>query len=104
MKKIIYIAQVICLLLFSLSVIAEPKVKEIEFTDTNMIDVVRTLSELSNSNIIATPAATKKKVTVHLKNITVENALKSISRITDLWYRFDEDTNTFRLMTREEYA
>lgn len=104
MKKIIYIAQVICLLLFSLPVSANPKVKEIEFTDTDMIDVVRTLSELSSSNIIATPAATKKKVTVHLKNITVENALKSISRITDLWYRFDEDTNTFRLMTREEYA
>lgn len=104
MIKIIYIVQVICLLLFAQSVIAETNIKEIEFTDTNLIDVVRTLSELSSSNIIATPAATKKKVTVHLKNISVENALKSISRITDLWFRFDEDTNTYRLMTREEYA
>ncbi|MBL4899556.1 MAG: DUF3438 family protein [Colwellia sp.] len=104
MKQLIFIVQIICLLLFSQSVIAATKVKEIEFNDTSLIDVVRILSELSNSNIIATPAATKKKVTIHLKNITVENALKSISRITDLWFRFDDDTNTYRLMTREEYA
>ncbi|MBL4764113.1 MAG: DUF3438 family protein [Colwellia sp.] len=104
MKQLIFIIQIICLLLLSQSVIAAAKVKEIEFNDTNLIDVVRILSELSSSNIIATPAATKKKVTIHLKNITVENALKSISRITDLWFRFDDDTNTYRLMTREEYA
>ncbi|PHR83475.1 MAG: general secretion pathway protein GspD [Colwellia sp.] len=104
MKQLILIVQIICLLLLSQSVIAAAKVKEIEFNNTNLIDVVRILSELSNSNIIATPAATKKKVTIHLKNITVKNALKSISRITDLWFRFDDDTNTYRLMTREEYA
>ncbi len=106
MKQIKFIVKVIgiVILMLSHSIIAATTVKEIEFNNTNLIDVVRTLSELSSSNIIATPAATKKKVTIHLKNISVENALKSISRITDLWFRFDEDTNTYRLMTREEYA
>ncbi|MDP2561787.1 DUF3438 family protein [Psychrobium sp. 1_MG-2023] len=93
-----------CFIALAPSVAAATQVKELEFNNTDLIDVVRTLSELSSSNIIATPAATQKKVTIHLKNTTVENALKSISRITDLWFRFDEDTNTFRLMTREEYA
>jgi len=104
MKLMHFITKTLCLLILSQAVMATTIVKEIEFTDTKLIDVVRTLSELSSSNIIATPSATKKKVTIHLRNITVENALKSISRITDLWFRFDEDTNTYRLMTREEYA
>lgn len=94
------------LLLLPINCFAETEIKinEIEFTDTNLIDVVRTLSELSNSNIIATPAATENKITVHLKNVSVLEALKSISRISDLWYRYDEDTDTYRIMTREEYG
>lgn len=84
--------------------LAESRISEIEYSDTALIDVIRTLSELSDSNIIATPEATKKTVTLHLKNVTVLDAVKSICRISDLWYRFDEDTNTYRIMSREEYS
>jgi len=80
------------------------RIKEIEFTGSNISDVVRTLSELSRQNIIATPEAAQKQVTIHLKNVTVLDAVKSISRISDLWYRYDEDTDTFRIMTREQYS
>lgn len=79
-------------------------IKEVEFTGSNISDVVRTLSELSRQNIIATPEAAQKQVTIHLKNVTILDAVKSISRISDLWYRYDEDTNTYRLMTREQYS
>lgn len=85
-------------------IMVDAQISEIEFADTALLDVVRTLSELSNSNIIATPSATEKSVTIHLKDVTVLDAIKSISRITDLWYRYDEDTNTYRIMTREEYS
>lgn len=80
------------------------RIKEVEFTGTNLSDVVRTLSELSRQNIIATPEAAKKQVTIHLKDVTILDAVKSISRISDLWYRYDEDTDTYRLMTREQYS
>ena len=83
---------------------AAAKISEIEYSDTQLIDVIRTLSELSDSNIIATPDATEKRVTIHLKNTTVLDAVKSICRISDLWYRYDDDTNTYRIMTREEYS
>lgn len=79
-------------------------IKEVEFTQSNMTDVIRALSELSNSNIIATSEAANRQVTIHLKDVTILDAIKSISRISDLWYRYDEDTDTFRLMTREEYS
>lgn len=80
------------------------RIEEIEFNQTNMVDVVRALSELSDSNIIATQSAANRQVTIHLKKVSILDAVKSISRISDLWYRYDEDTDTFRLMTREEYS
>lgn len=83
---------------------AAKNISEIEYADSQLIDVIRTLSELSDSNIIATPEATQKRVTIHLKNTSVLDAIKSICRISDLWYRYDEDTNTYRIMTREEYS
>lgn len=79
-------------------------IDEVEFNDTNLSDVVRTLSELTDSNIIATPDAMNRRLTIHLKNVSVLDAVKSISRISNLWYRYDEDTNSYRLMTRDEYS
>ncbi|MCX4187787.1 DUF3438 family protein [Methylophaga sp. OBS4] len=83
---------------------ADIRINELEFSETDFIDVIRTLSEFSDSNIIATPEATQTKVTIHLKNTTVVDAIKSIARISDLWYRYDEDTDTYRIMSREEYG
>lgn len=100
---VLFIGSLIAFLL-SVPVTAETKISEIEFVDSNFKDVIRTLSELSESNIIATPEASENDVTIHLKNVSVADAIKSISRISGLWYRFDNDTNTYRIMTREEYG
>ena len=104
MKNSITIFSFFISILLSLSVAAASKVSEIEFVDSDFRDVIRTLSELSDSNIIATPEATEQKVTIHLKNVSILDAIKSISRISGLWYRHDEDTDTYRIMTREEYG
>jgi len=98
-------ALVFSLLLFASTVVyAEDKIAEIEFVDSPLTDVIRTLSELTDSNVIATSAASEAKVTIHLKKVSIESAIKSISRINDLWYRYDDDTDTYRIMTREEYS
>lgn len=102
-KKLIVLG--VCLLLaLPAWATRDVRIQEVEFTETRMDNVIRTLSELSQSNIIATPEAAKKTVTIHLKNVSVLDAIKSISRISDLWYRYDDDTDTYRLMTREEYG
>lgn len=102
--KSLFIGLLLLLQLSIHSAQANSLISEIEYSDAQLIDVIRTLSELSDSNIIATPEATKKRVTIHLKNVSVVDAVKSICRISDLWYRFDQDTNTYRIMTREEYS
>lgn len=104
MKNIIFILGLFSFFMMSFSISAETRIEEIEFVDSEFKDVLRTLSELSNSNIIATPEATSQKVTIHLKNVSIVDAIKSISRINGLWYRHDEDTNTYRIMTHEEYS
>jgi general secretion pathway protein D len=104
MKRIVNTVAAVLLMMGAHSSVAETKISEIEFTQAGMQDVIRTLSELSNKNIVLTPDASKAQVTIHLKNVTVEQAIKSISRISDMWYRFDDDTQTYRLMTREEYS
>jgi general secretion pathway protein D len=102
MKKNILV--LITLLFISTPSFADKKISEIEFVGSPLSDVVRTLSELTDSNVIATSEATQAMVTIHLKNVTIESAIKSISRINDLWYRYDSDTDTYRIMTREEYS
>lgn len=104
MKNFITSIFLFTLVLGNVPVYSETRISEIEFAETTFSDVIRTLSEMSESNIIATPDAMEQTVTVHLKNVSLEEAIKSISRISGLWYRFDKDTNTFRIMTHEEYG
>jgi general secretion pathway protein D len=79
------------------------KIYEIEFKDALLADVIRVLAEQSGTNIIATKEANKKRVTIYLKNISVKEAIESICRINELWYRQDGDGRTFRILTAEEY-
>ncbi|OQW69379.1 MAG: hypothetical protein BVN35_19220 [Proteobacteria bacterium ST_bin11] len=96
------------LLSASVSSFANPKafeIQELEFKNSQVSDIIRVLSEDASVNIVATPEAGKKNVTVFLKKISLEDAIRTICRISDLWYRRDDgDAGTFRLMTKEEYG
>ncbi|WP_171694892.1 type II secretion system protein GspD [Methylomonas sp. ZR1] len=81
------------------------EIQELEFKNSQVSDIIRVLSEDANVNIVATPEAGKKNVTIFLKKVSLEEAIRSICRISDLWYRQDNgDAGTFRLMTKEEYS
>ncbi len=76
---------------------------KLEFKDATMIDVIRALADMSNLNIVATEEAAKKRVTVFLQDISVKDALDTISKNSGLWYRQDKSGKTFRIMTTAEY-
>jgi len=81
------------------------EIQELEFKNSQVSDIIRVLSEDANVNIVATPEAGKKNVTIFLKKVSLEDAIRTICRISDLWYRQDNgDAGTFRLMTKEEYS
>ncbi len=78
-------------------------ISKLEFKQANMVDVVRALADMSGLNIVATEEAAKKTVTVFLQNISVKDALDTISKNSGLWYRQDKASKTFRIMSTEEY-
>ncbi|MDT4292208.1 hypothetical protein RO575_21805 [Methylomonas sp. MO1] len=103
--------KVLCMLMLlsaGFTVLAAAKsfeIQELEFKNSQVSDIIRVLSEDANVNIVATPEAGKKNVTIFLKKVSLEDAIRTICRISDLWYRRDDgDAGTFRLMTKEEYG
>jgi len=103
--KIIYLL-FINLLFVCASIQAKPfEIAELEFKGSRVIDVIRVLAEDAEVNIIATPEAGKKEITIFLKDTNLEQAIKAICRISNLWYRRDPGRKgMFQLMTTEEYA
>nr|WP_305908883.1 hypothetical protein [Methylomarinum sp. Ch1-1]MDP4521746.1 hypothetical protein [Methylomarinum sp. Ch1-1] len=104
-KKLIKFLSVMLMLMpFAALDAAKPfEIEELEFKGTRVMDIIRVLSEDARNNIIATPEAGEKKVTIFLKKVTLEQAIRAICRISDLWYRRDE-SGAFRLMTKEQYS
>ncbi len=78
-------------------------IDKLEFNQANMLDVARALADISGMNFVATEDAAKKNVTVFLQNISVINALDTITKNSGVWYRKDRDSNTYRIMSTEEY-
>ncbi len=91
-------------LVFSANVSAADKLSELEFKDADLLDVIRIIAELSGDNIVATPAASNAKITIFLRDVEVHQAIETICRINNLWYRRDQLTSTYRIMTNEEYS
>lgn len=78
-------------------------ISKLEFKQANMLDVARALADMSGLNIVSTEEAAKKSVTVFLQNITVKDALDTISKNSGLWYRQDKASKTYRIMSTDEY-
>jgi type II secretory pathway component GspD/PulD (secretin) len=104
-RKYLSVAMIMMISPQALAVASPFVIGELEFKDSKVADIIRVLSEDAKVNIVATPEAGKKDVTIFLKNVTLEEAIKSICRISDDWYRYDDSgEGTFRLMTKEEYS
>ncbi len=75
----------------------------VEFKQARVRDAIRVISEQSGVNIVATKEAADKEVTFFIRDLTVDQALDSMCRVTGLWYRFNEKTGVYLVMTTEEY-
>ena len=81
-----------------------PMLDTLEFKEADLIDVVRIISEMSDMNIVVTPESKNIKVTLFLRKVRVKNAIETICKMNNLWYRRDNVSNTYRIMTKEEYS
>lgn len=82
---------------------SEQKIDKLELKDSKIVDAVRMIAELYNVNIVATEEASNKEVTLFLRDVTVKQAIETLCKITGLWYRYDTESRTFRIMQIDEY-
>lgn len=78
-------------------------IRELEFRKTKVQDAVRVIAEMTGVNIVATSEAGKKEVSFFIRELPVEDIVDSICRISGLWYRYNSKSDTFIIMTTEEY-
>ncbi|RMH37665.1 MAG: type II secretory pathway, component PulD [Nitrospirae bacterium] len=75
----------------------------LEFKSSAVVDALRLIAEQAGINAVATEAAGKKRVTLYLRNVTAKEAIETLAKIAGLWYRYDPDSQTYRVLTTEEY-
>nr|WP_319393859.1 DUF3438 family protein [uncultured Desulfobacter sp.] len=79
------------------------KLNELEFKDATVQDAVRVISELTGVNIVATGQAGGRRVTLFVRDLSIMDVVDSLCRIAGLWYRYNQKTGIFIVMTTQEY-
>ena len=64
--------------------------------------IVEILTEMCGYNVIASNGAAEQKISIYMQDLALREALESMCRLNDLWYR--EDMRVITLMTADEYA
>lgn len=69
----------------------ETKIENMNFKNADIVDVLRTIAEVANVNLI-TDGQIDGQITVNLKNITFEKALSLITQSKGIDYKWDQNT------------
>lgn len=79
---------------------AGPVVERLDLREATVADAARLLAETTGWNIIATPDAGGRPVTLLLQGVPVRTAVEAMCKASGLWYR--EEDRVLRIMTAEE--
>ena len=82
---------------------ADHMIRRFELKSARMVDGVRLLAEHTGVNVVTSAAAGETVVTIFLQDVKTSEAIDNICRTNGLWYRFEDSSNTFRVMTAEEF-
>ena len=64
----------------------------------------RLVADQTGANVSVSDAASRKPVSIFLRNVTAEAAVEEICRATGLWFRRESGGRIIRVMTMAEYA
>lgn len=71
--------------------------------DVTMEEAARLISTSTKKPIVVSKAASRVKVSIHLRNVSAETALKSLCQSSGLWYRKNSKDDMIHVMTAEEF-
>ncbi len=78
------------------------QLKRLDLRDTPVVHALRLIAEKAGLNAVATDEAGRKAVTIFLQDVTAIEAIETLCKVSDLWYRRDEG-GSIRVMTTEQY-
>jgi len=81
----------------------QQKIPFIEFKQTKVQDAVGLLADIADINIATTLEASQQVVTFRMKNTSPKGIIDTMARVSGLWYRYMRTTDSYLLMTAEQY-
>lgn len=88
---------------FELPPTAEEELELVDFRGESIDQVVRSFSELSGLNIVASAEASKVEINLFLRNVKPMDVLENLTKTHDLYYRVDPASGIIRIYTTDEY-
>ncbi len=83
---------------------ADPDKKyQLDLNDVSVGNAVKILVELSGINIIATQEASELRVSFSVRDLAMPDVIDSLCRVAGLWYRYNNDTGVYIIMSDIEY-
>ena len=76
---------------------------QLSFNDVSVGSAVKILVELSDVNIIVTHEASDPRVSFSVQKMPIKSIIDSLCRIAGLWYRYNNDTGVYIIMSETEY-
>jgi general secretion pathway protein D len=81
----------------------DQKIPFIEFKQAKIQDAVGLLADIADINVAATLEASQQTVTFRMKNTSPKGIIDTMARVSGLWYRYMRSTDSYLLMTAEQY-
>ncbi len=82
---------IVTLFSFSLSAAAQGEIKDMNFKGADIRDVLRAIAEVAQVNLV-TDSSVQGNITIHLRDISFDEALNLITQTTGLAYKWDGNT------------
>jgi type II secretory pathway component GspD/PulD (secretin) len=78
------------------------RLNSIILRDVDVRTIAELLTELCGYNVVVTNTVAQRPVNIYLESLTLREAVETICRLNNLWYR--EGQSIITLMTRQEYV
>jgi len=82
---------IVSLFSFSLSAAVQGEIKDMNFKGADIRDVLRAIAEVAQVNLV-TDSSVQGSITIHLRDISFDEALNLITQTTGLAYKWDGNT------------
>lgn len=76
---------------------------DVYFRQITLDEAAQFISQIGKTSIVVTSSVAKKRVSLYLRDVSVDGMVRSLCRAAGVWYRFDAQTKAYILMNAREY-